>query len=124
MWEFNNGEQTQRKPRSLVIIRSPQLLFYKIKSKKGDKYMTITMSNGRIQYDREAAGKLKGQSHELRMRDFLPRSTISFPEPTCLLVSTKTRSSGIINKLVPRALVFLAFKISYCCSFKAKFRLS
>ena len=37
--------------------------------------MTITMSNGRIQYDREAAGKLKGQSHELRMRDFLPRST-------------------------------------------------
>ena len=24
--------------------------------------------------------------------------SISFPEPTCLLVSTKTRSSGIINK--------------------------
>ena len=36
---------------------------------------------------------------------------ISFPEPTCLLVSTKTRSSGIINKLVPRALVSFAFKI-------------
>ena len=34
-----------------------------------------------------------------------------FPEPTCLLVSTKTRSSGIINKLVPRALVSFAFKI-------------
>ena len=29
--------------------------------------------------------------------------TISFPEPMCLLVSTKTRSSGIINKLVPRS---------------------
>ena len=36
---------------------------------------------------------------------------ISFPEPTCLLVSSKTRSSGIINKLVPRALVSFAFKI-------------
>ena len=32
----------------------------------------------------------------------------SFPEPTCLLVSTKTRSSGIINKLVPRAFVAFA----------------
>ena len=49
--------------------------------------------------------------------------TISFPEPTCLLVSTKTRSSGIINKLVPRAFVTSAFKIWYCCAFKAKFRL-
>ena len=36
---------------------------------------------------------------------------ISFPEPTCSLVSTKTQSSGIINKLVPRALVSFAFKI-------------
>ena len=42
--------------------------------------------------------------------------TISFPEPTCLLVSTKTRSSGIINNLVPRAHVSFAFKIRYCCS--------
>ena len=33
--------------------------------------------------------------------------TISFPESMCLLVSTKTRSSGIINKLVPRALTCL-----------------
>ena len=33
---------------------------------------------------------------------------ISFTEPTCLLVSTETRSSGIINKLVPRALPSLA----------------
>ena len=40
--------------------------------------------------------------------------SISFPEPTCLLVSTKTRSSGIINKLVARALVSFAFKIWYC----------
>ena len=39
------------------------------------------------------------------------KETISFPEPTCLLVSTKTRSSGIINKLVPRAFVAFAFKI-------------
>ena len=38
-------------------------------------------------------------------------STISFPEPMCLLVSIKTRSSGIINKLVPRALVSFTFKI-------------
>ena len=37
--------------------------------------------------------------------------SISFPEPTCLLVSTKTRSSGIINKVVPQALVSFAFKI-------------
>ena len=39
------------------------------------------------------------------MRKVLARPwvAISFPEPTCLLVSTKTRSSGIINKLVPRA---------------------
>ena len=27
----------------------------------------------------------------------LESTSISFPEPTCLLVSTKTRSSGIIN---------------------------
>ena len=46
---------------------------------------------------------------------------ISFPESTCLLVSTKTRSSGIINKLVPRALASFAFKIWYCCPFKATF---
>ena len=38
-------------------------------------------------------------------------STISFPEPTYLVVSTKTRSSGTINMLVPRALVSFAFKI-------------
>ena len=31
--------------------------------------------------------------------------SISSPELTCLWVSTKTRSSGIINKLVPKALV-------------------
>ena len=37
--------------------------------------------------------------------------SISFTEPTCLLVSTKTRSSVIINKLVPRAFVSFAFKI-------------
>ena len=54
---------------------------------------------------------------------FSTRNTISFPEPTCLLVSTKTRSSGIINKLVPRAFVAFAFKICYYCAFKAKFRL-
>ena len=30
------------------------------------------------------------------------QSAISFPEPTCLLVSTKTRSSGIINFQRPR----------------------
>ena len=47
----------------LILIRSPQLLFYKMKSKK-DKNMTtetihtITMSNGRIQYERKAAVKL------------------------------------------------------------------
>ena len=28
--------------------------------------------------------------------------SISFPEPTCLLVSAKTRSSGIINFQSPR----------------------
>ena len=37
--------------------------------------------------------------------------SISSPEPTCLLASTKTRSSGIIDHLVPRALVSFAFKI-------------
>ena len=36
---------------------------------------------------------------------------ISFPEATCLLVSTEKRSPEIINNLVPRALVSLAFKI-------------
>ena len=44
----------------LILIRSPQLLFYKMKSKKEDKNMmtdTTTMSNGRIQYERKAAGK-------------------------------------------------------------------
>ena len=50
-------------------------------------------------------------------------SPISFPESTCLLVSTKTRSFGIINKLVPRALVSFAFEIWYCCAFKANFQL-
>ena len=50
--------------------------------------------------------------------------SISFQEPTSLLVSTKARSSGIINNLVPRALVSFAFKIRYCSSFKGKFRLS
>ena len=44
-------------------------------------------------------------------RRLIEARSISFPEPTCLLVSTKTRSSGIINKLVPRALVSFAFKI-------------
>ena len=34
---------------------------------------------------------------EQRMRIFFFYIAISFPEPTCLLVSTKTRSSGIIN---------------------------
>ena len=48
--------------------------------------------------------------HVLRMVATALKS-ISFPESTCLLVSTKTRSSGIINKLVPRALVSFAFKI-------------
>ena len=45
----------------LILISSPQLLFYKVNSKKEDKNMTtdaITMSNGRIQYERRAAGKL------------------------------------------------------------------
>ena len=40
----------------------------------------------------------------LSMSQALSAGPISFPEPRCLLVSTKTRSSGIINKLVPRAL--------------------
>ena len=51
----------------LILIRSPQLLFYKMKSKKEDsnmtrgrqiqlQFQTITMSNGRIQYERKAAG--------------------------------------------------------------------
>jgi len=38
----------------LILIRSAQLLFYKMKSKKEDKNMTtdtITMSSGRIQYN-------------------------------------------------------------------------
>ena len=43
------------------------------------------------------------------VRDVSGYVAISFPEPTCLLVSTKTRSSGIINKLVPRAFVNFAF---------------
>ena len=51
----------------LILIRSPQLLLYKMKSKKEDKNVTtdtitisydITVSNGRIQYERKAAGKL------------------------------------------------------------------
>ena len=46
-----------------------------------------------------------------RNQNFWRGKSISFPEPTCLLVSTKTRSSGIINKLVPRAFVVFAFKI-------------
>ena len=40
----------------------------------------------------------------------LPLISISFPEPSCLLVSTKTRSSGIVNKVVPRAHASFAFK--------------
>ena len=50
----------------LILIMSPQLLCYKMKSKKEDKNMTTdtftisynTMSNERIQYERKAAGKL------------------------------------------------------------------
>ena len=68
-----------------------------------------------------ACGFLK---ETFRSEDEDDYESISSPEPTCLLVSTKTRSSGIINKLVPRALVFFAFKIWSCCSFKARFRLS
>ena len=45
---------------------------------------------------------------------------LSFPEPTCLLVSTKTRSSGIINKLIPRALVSFAFKILLMLFFQSQ----
>ena len=48
----------------------------------------------------------------LEYRDLVyTTQAISFPEPTCLLASTKTRSSGIINKLVPRAVVSFAYKI-------------
>ena len=39
-------------------------------------------------------------------------SSISFPEPLCLLVSTKTRSSGIINFQRPR---FLDFRFHSAC---------
>ena len=59
-------------------------------------------------------------------------SSISFPEPTCLLVSTKTRSSGIINFQRPRFQVFrlhgacvawfkwrLEIKLMWICSTKA-----
>ena len=45
---------------------------------------------------------------------------ISFPEPTWLLVSTKTRSSGIINKLVPyrgNDTIFCIFPIVPCHAF-------
>ena len=37
-----------------------------------------------------------------RAQKQVKNSAISFPEPTCLLVSTKTRSSGIINFQRPR----------------------
>ena len=45
---------------------------------------------------------------------------LSFPEPTCLLVSTKIRSSGRINKLIPRALVSFAFKILILLFFQSQ----
>ena len=50
----------------LILIRSPQLLFYRMKSKKKIRtchwiqlqFYTIRMSNGRIQFKGKAAGKL------------------------------------------------------------------
>ena len=56
------------------------------------------------------------------IRDSLFRQSRS-QSPRAFLVSTKTRSFGIINKLVPRALVSFAFEIWYCCAFKANFQL-
>ena len=64
-----------------------------------------------------------GSNHYEITKEITEFCQISFPEPTCLMVSTKTRSSGIINKLVPRAHVSFAFKSWYYCYFKTKFRL-
>ena len=50
------------------------------------------------------------QIDDMRSRFSALSVPISFPEPTCLLVSTKTRSSGIINRLVPRAHASFALK--------------
>ena len=47
--------------------------------------------------------------------------SILFPDLTCLLVSTKTQSSGIINKLISRARMSFAFKIWYFQSQLATF---
>ena len=44
---FNNGEETQGNYEAYILIRSPQLLFHKMKSRKEDKNMTtdtITIS--------------------------------------------------------------------------------
>ena len=51
----------------LILIRSPQLLFNKMKSKKKEKtrrriqlqFHTITMSNGRIYYEKKSYKKSK-----------------------------------------------------------------
>ena len=75
---------------------------------------------------------IKGSKYSGFRRDVKPHvlmfsssGPISFPGPTCLLVSTETRSSGIINRLVPRAHASqFASTFWYYCSFKAKFRLS
>ena len=54
------------------------------------------------------------------MRSRLCFQSISFPEPTCLLVSTKTRSSGIINFQRPR---FWDFRLHGACVAWFKWRL-
>ena len=51
----------------LILIRSPQLLFYKMKSKKKTRtrrriqlqFHTITMSNRRIYYEKKSYKKMK-----------------------------------------------------------------
>ena len=51
----------------LILIRSPQLLFYKMKAKKKIRtrrqiqlqFHTITMSNGRIYYEKKSYKKMK-----------------------------------------------------------------
>ena len=51
----------------ILIIGSPQLLFYKMKSKKKIRtrrriqlqFHTITMSNGRIYYEKKSYKKIK-----------------------------------------------------------------
>ena len=93
------GLPVSRRMRGLVYLASRDIF-------------DVDTFNKSIQYAKEKLGKSKFGFERTGKRFPVPLDKgNSFSEPTCLLVSTKTRSSGIISKLVPRSLVSFASKI-------------